>query len=445
MAESLLSQRVDAIRRLARRGAVTALAKVVSKARAEDLAASMLHLQPAEQRLVFAQIRDDAVAAKVLASVEASEFLDLVRDLSHERLAQLLRRLAPDDQTDAVERLEPEARTAVLQLLQGEDRAQVEKLLAYPPDTAGGIMSPLAFRLQEDCSCGDAIAAVQAISGKAQVHYIYVEDENGVLSGTLSLRSLLTHPPGTRLAEFMSRDVLTVTPLTDQEEVARIAGHYGLLAVPVVDAQRHLIGIITVDDVMDVLREEAAEDLLKMAGVSAPEGGRLRTLARRLPWLCFTLLGGLLLSLGIHWFFGLDSAAARVLGFLPVVMGLEGNIAVQSATLSVRHISTGRMEGRLLASLAEELAVGLLFGALFGGVIGAFIVLNLGLPSLGTTVALGVAAGTAVAALLGSTVPLVLRRFGLDPAIATSPLVVALADLAGVGLYLAVAAWRAQV
>lgn len=443
MAESLLSQRVDAIRRLARRGAVTALAKVVSKSRSEDIAAAMMHLHPAEQRLLFAQIRDDEQAAKVLAGVDEADFRHLVQDLGVERLAVLFKEMDPDDQTDVVELLDENTRSAMLQQIAGEDRAQVEELMGYPPDSAGGIMSPLAFRLDEDCSCRDAIAAVQEHSDHEQIYYVYIHNEAEQLTGVVSLRGLLTHAPSMRLGDVMVRDVIAVGPETDQEEVARIAGRYGLLAVPVLDQQRHLLGIVTVDDVIDVIREEAAEDMLLMAGVSeeAETGptSRLQPVLQRLPWLLVTLCGGLGISEIIRRFDSVLSADLVLAGFIPIVMGMEGNVGIQSATLTVRNLATGRMEGRAMVSILSEMLTGFVMGLIFAVLVGSYSYIRYGNLQVSAAVSTAIVMGMTTAALVGSSVPLTMKRLGVDPAIATGPFVTTLMDGVGLTIYLSIA------
>jgi magnesium transporter len=443
MADTLLTQRVDAIRRLARRGHATPLAKVVAKTRAEDLAAVIGHLTAPEQRLVFVQVKEDRVAADVLSRVHGDDFMHLVEDVAPERLALLLTHLPADDQTDLLERLPEDAREAVMQRMKGEAREEVEELLGYAPDTAGGIMSPGAFTLGIDTTCRDAIAAVQEASDQELIYYCYVEDDDGRLVGVTSLRNLLTHPPSTRLVDIMSRDVIVVRTDTDQEEVARIAGRYDLLAVPVVDAGRQLVGIVTVDDVIDVIKEEAAEDMLLMAGVRESDeelgSSRLLVPAKRLPWLLVTLLGGLGIAELIHFFDPLLRREALLAGFIPIVMGMEGNVGIQAATVTVRGIATGRIDGSLKKAVGGEVFNGVVLGAVFAVAIGGYCLLRFGDVGVALSVALAVVTGMTSAALVGTLVPLTLRRLGIDPAIATGPFVTTAMDVLGLTIYLTAA------
>lgn len=444
MAESLLNQRVDAIRRLARRGATAALLKVVSKTRAEDLAAAMDHLAPSEQRAVFAQIKADAVAADVLTRVDPSIFQLLVNELPVDRVVALFAEMEADDQTDLLELLPDERRDVVLQKIRRDEREQVEELLGYAPDTAGGIMSPLAFRLRDETTCRDAIAAVQEASDHELVYYVYVENEAGQLAGVTSLRNLLTHPPSTRLTDIMTTDVIAVQASTDQEEVARIAGRYDLLAVPVVDEARRLVGIVTVDDVIDVIKEEAAEDMLLMAGVGEEDvdpsrGSRLGAAGRRLPWLLITLAGGLAISEIIHRFNGTLTADLALAGFIPIVMGMEGNVGIQSATLSVRNIALGRMDAGVGRMVGGEMITGLMLGLVFAALVGTYCFLRYGALDTALAVSVAIIAGMTTASLVGTLMPVTLRRLGVDPAIATGPFVTTAMDGVGVTIYLSIA------
>ena len=411
--------------------------------RAEDLAAAMGHLARNEQRLVLGQIRSDAVAADVLVRVGDEDFLALTGELPVERLVKLFGEMEADDQTDLIELLPEDKREAVLARLRGDEREQMEELLGYPSDSAGGIMSPLAFRLREDTSCRDAIAAVQEASDHELVYYVYVETESGQLVGVTSLRNLLTHPPSTRLADIMTTDVIAVEPQVDQEEVARIAGRYDLLAVPVVDEHRKLLGIVTVDDVIDVIREEAAEDMLLMAGVgeesAEPQGGRLMVAARRLPWLLVTLAGGVAISEIIRRFNGVLSTDLVLAGFIPMLTGMSGNVGIQSATLTVRNIAVGKLDTGVGGRVAGEALTGLLLGLVFSMLIGLYCMLRYG--DLHTALAVGIAisCNTTAAALMGTLVPLTLRRAGVDPAIATGPFVTTGMDGVGVTIYLSIA------
>ncbi|RME25409.1 MAG: magnesium transporter [Deltaproteobacteria bacterium] len=443
MAEIL--QLVDAIRRLARRGATSALERTIAKSRAEDIAAAMQHLAPAQVKLVFDRITDDEVAAEVLTRVDNPGLEVLVEHLPFERLVQLLDLMEVDDEADVIARLPEELRTRVMAAIEGEDKEHVEDILAWPEDSAGGIMQPVAFRLNENTTCREAIAALHEQQEDLEmIFYIYVENDAGQLVGVTSLRALLTHPPSTPLKEIMATDVIAVTPDTDQEEVARQVSRYDLLAIPVVDEHRKLLGIVTIDDVVDVIREEAAEDMMLMAGVGedidALSGGVLQSTRKRLPWLIVTLCGGMIISEIFNRFQTGTPALVVLAAFVPVMIGMGGNVGIQAATITVRNIAMDRVAaGGTLALIRREAGVGLTMGVFFALVLGTFAALRYGDPRMGLAIAGSGVVQLTVAASVGTLVPLAMQRLGVDPAVATGPFVTTGIDLIGLTLFFSLA------
>lgn len=436
-----IHQLVEAIRRLARRGATAALARTVEKSRAEDIAVAMRHLVPAQMRLVFDQIQDDEVACEVLTRVEQADLEVLVETLSFERLVALLDLMEVDDEADVIAKLPEDLAQRVLAAIEGEDKEIVEDILAWPEDSAGGIMQPVAFRLGEELTCRDAISALHDQQEDLEmVFYIYIENDAGQLVGVTSLRALLTHSPSTKLKEIMETEVITVSPETDQEEVARIVSRYDLLALPVVDVHRKMLGIVTIDDVVDVIKEEAAEDMMLMAGVGddieAHAQGVLRSTRQRLPWLVVTMLGGMAISEIYARFQATDPSAAMLAAFVPVMIGMGGNVGTQAATITVRNIATGRIENSgTLSLLFREARVGFLIGAFFAVVLGTFAALRNGDPRVGLAIGGSGVVQLAVAATIGTMVPLAMQRLRIDPAVATGPFVTTTIDLIGVTLF----------
>ncbi len=445
MPENLLRTRVEAIRRLARRRAGRPLLNVLQKTRGEDVAATMPHLAPAEQRFVFEHIPDDEMAAELLANVGETDLAVLVKDLPLARLVELLDLMEVDDETDVIALLPDNIREQVMSRIEKDDREHVEELLAWPEDSAGGIMQPVAFRLHDDATCREAIQALQESVDVESVFYLYVENDAGQLVGVASLRNLLTNPPNTALSEMMVTEVITVPPHLDQEEVARVVSRYDLLAVPVVDDHRRLQGIVTVDDVIDVIREEAAEDMMLMVGVHQDEAdeqvGVLQAVRQRIAWLLITLVGGILVAeLAKLW--EADIGAFPILaGFLPVVIGMGGNVGSQAATITVRGIALGRVEPRdVLRVVWRESRIGLMLGLGYGLLLVAYCTIRFGLgyAHFGLGVGVAIVAAMATAAIAGSIIPLTLERVGVDPAVATMPFVTTLMDLVGGVIYFSV-------
>lgn len=446
---STLHRRTETIlRRLVRREAAPALRKVLRKTRPEDVAAVMSHLTATEQRRLFNIIEDADYAATVLSNLSEDAVREVTDAMSGDRVMELLELMEPDDATDVVESLQVQLRDRVLRKLVRAEDDEVSALLAWPSDSAGGIMSPDVFILPQTASTGVAIAAIQQSSEDLPTfYYLYVVDNEERLVGVVSLRTLLTHPEHTPLVTIMNRDVIAVAPTQDQEEVAHYVARYDLLAVPVIDEAQHILGVVTVDDVIDVIREEAAEDMMLMAGVhgggdpldysgrSAIEMTRMRG-----GWLLATAFGGIIADRITHAFSG--GLPVEVLaGLIPVVMGMGGNVGIQSTTLAVRGLATGSVQiGGAMQFIVREARVGLLLGLAYGLLLGTYGLMS-GWPEpyVGMTVGISVFLAIGIGSLLGASLPVGLSRVGVDPAIATGPFVTTAVDILGIALYFSVA------
>lgn len=437
-----MEARIEVVRRLARRGAHAALRRALAKSRAVDIAAAITHLAPGEGRLVMGSVEDDEVAADVLARVDEDDLNHLVDGMDFERLVTLLDTMDVDDEADVIDRLPEELHQRVLAAIKGRDKALVEDILAYPDDSAGGIMQPLAFRLNDNLTCRDAISALHEQHDELEtVFYLYVENDVGQLVGVISLRALLTNPPSTPLREIMSMDIIAVGPAEDQEEVARLVSRYDLLAVPVVDEDRSLLGIVTVDDVVDVIKEEALEDMMLMAGVGDdPDpnaAGVFQAARQRGTWLLVTLVGGIGMAELIGVFETALQQQAVLAGFIPVMLGTGGNVGIQAATVAVRNIALGQHEGLSFgATLWREARVGSLLGLGFAFALGIYSLLRwMDEPLLGVAIAASILGTVVSAAALGTAVPMSLNRLGIDPAVATGPFVTTGIDMIAILIY----------
>lgn len=440
MAGSPLQSRVEAIRRLTRKSAGPALRRALARSRPEDIASALSHLAPAEQRLLLSHVEDDGQAADVLVQLEDVDLHKIVHLIDFQRLARLFQEMEADDAADLLDRLPEDLRPRVLAAIKGEGKEQLEDLLAWPADSAGRIMQPVAFRLNDTQTCREAIEALQHAENVEMVFYLYAENEAGQLVGVTSLRNLLTHPPSTRIADIMTPDVITVNPEADQEEVAKIVSRYGLLAVPVVDEGRHLLGIVTVDDVVHVIKEEAAEDMMLMAGMgneADPNAGTVFQAARtRLPWLLVTMGGGIVTSEIISRVQPMLAHEAVLVAFIPVIMGMGGNVGIQAATIAVRNLATG--VGTSLgmgAVMFREMRVGFLVGLAFALVVGTFAAIRNHDPLLGAAIAIAGLVQLTVAATFGTGIPALMARLGVDPAVATGPFVTTGIDMLAIAVY----------
>ena len=338
-----------------------------------------------------------------------------------------------DDVADLIGRLPDEKSDAILEKMQKEGSEEIEDLLKYDDDTAGGIMVTDFIALPQDLTAKEAIEQIQTEYHDVEMpFYLYVVDEYGKLVGVISLRQLVVVPPETSLKKFMTTDV-------DQEEVAKLVARYDILAVPVVDETNRLEGIVTVDDVIDIFRQEATEDMLKMAGVSeeyVETQSIFRSTKTRLPWLLASCAGGIMALFIIGRFEGTLNQFAYLAAFIPVIMGMGGNIGTQSSTIVVRGLATGRINVRdFWRVVSKEFSIGLIMGGFYAVLIGAVAQLQYTVQMLAMTVGFAVIISMTVAALVGSGVPLLLARINIDPAVATGPFVTTAIDIISVYCY----------
>jgi len=435
---------IETIKRLLRRGATPNLRKIVNRSHAADLSIVFLSVSRPNQQNLFEMIADIEQKGALLSELDESTFLGLVDGIPVDELVKIFEHMPTDDIADLLGRLPDEMSRSILSKMEKEDSEEVEDLLSYGDQTAGGIMVPEFIALKDDTTVKEAIESLQKEHQDVEMpFYLYVVDEYGKLVGVISLRQLVVTPPSSRLKDFMSTDVFSVQTHTDQEEVAEIVARYDILAVPVVDDSNTLVGIVTVDDVIDIFKKEATEDMLKMVGVG--EGfietqSVLRSSKRRLPWLLAGCLGGIASSYVLN-FFGASLASFTLLApFIPVVMGMGGNIGAQSSTIVVRGLATGSLNiVDIWSVIFKELFIGLILGVVYGLVIGIVAQFQYSAISLAISVGLGVLASMSIAGFIGSLVPMVFARLNIDPAVATSPFMSTTVDVISVFFYFTIA------
>ncbi len=434
-----------AAKRLLHRQAIRHLTNMLSRLHSADIAHIIQQLDyPEEKRTVFDCLPDDETRGQVLSECEPETGSQVVINLSSSRVANILRWLGPDDAAAILRNFPEDQRVQILSLMNQEASTEVKDVLQYDEGTAGSIMTTEVFFLEEHTTVDQAIHALQEATEAETVFYIYVTDKDERLTGILSLRRLLTVPGSTPLQTIMTRKTIAVTPDMDQEEVARLVAAYNLLAVPVVDQDKVLLGIITVDDVIDVIREEATEDMLKMAG--APEEGAslqssiTKAAGARFPWL-FTNLLGTFLSGGLLWYFRFTlQEVVALVSFIPVISAMGGNVGLQTSMLVIRGLATGQIGRRDLTRVwLHELGIGLLLGLLSGG-----LVMTVGWVwhddfLLGVVVGGSLLLAFLVSTTLASLIPIVFDRLDMDPAIAAGPLVSTTMDIMGIAIYLSLA------
>ena len=366
------------------------------------------------------------------------------------------RLLPPDDLADVIQEAPPEERGAMLDLLDAPTRQEVVALLAYHEDRAGGLMNPRFARVRPDMTVDEAIRYVrrQAQDQIETLYYVYALDESQRLVGVLSFRQLLTAPGASRVSEIMEKDLVKVSEHEDREAVAKVVSEHDLFAVPVVGGDGKLLGIVTVDDVVDVLQEEATEDAQKMGGVQPLEAPYLRTslghmVRKRAGWLAILFVGEMLTANAMARYQAEIARAVVLACFIPLIISSGGNSGSQASTLVIRAMALGQLRLReWWRVVSRELVTGLALGAILAS-IGVIRILiwerifhtygtHFGL--LAITVGLSVAGVVLWGTIAGSMLPFVLRRFHLDPASASAPLVATLVDVSGLVIYFTIAA-----
>lgn len=435
---------VESVKRLLRRDATTRLRKIVKKTHAADLSLVFHSLSISNQGRLFNLIDDIEIKGEVFSNVGEDTVLNLIEDLNLDDVVEILDLMPKDDVADLLGRLPVEKSDVILEMMKKEGSEEVEGLLHYGDDTAGGIMVPDFIALREDTTARAAIESLQEEHLDVEMpFYLYVVDANGKLIGVSSLRQLVVVPPNTPLKDFMTTDVFAVKTDMDQEEVAKIVARYDILAVPVVDDTNQLVGIVTVDDVIDIIREEATEDILKMAGAGGDfveTKSIFKNIKMRMPWLFASCIGGIVASFIIGYFQESLSKLAYLAAFIPVIMGMGGNIGVQSATITVRGLATGRLNIRDIWSVvSKQLMVGLILGLLYGIIVGLVAQLKYSRELFALSVGIAVLCSMTMAALAGSLVPMTLAKINIDPAIASGPFVTTAIDIISVTLYFIIA------
>jgi magnesium transporter len=437
---------LDTFRRLNRRNAIDHLMKLALKTHPADIAWVFRHLNPEERTNIFNIIAQTDLVGEFLSELDRAIMLELVENLAPKFMVAIMKKMASDDAADILEAIPEKVADEIRRLMEKVDREEVDELLQYHPASAGGLMSPDFTFLDEEFSAGDAIKKIQERSEEKEMSfYLYITHGEGQLAGVLSLRELLMHPPYRLLKNIMNPKVIAVSTDTNQSEVAHVVSKYNFLAVPVVDNTHKLVGIVTVDDIIDVIREEATEEFLQMAGAGKDKEILLKSTwdnaVTRAPWLFASWIGGVIAMMIINHFQGEIQKVLALASFIPIIAGMGGNIATQSSAIVVRGIATGRINMKELSKVVfKEMRVGILLGSVYGVFIGILAYFGYADPkNLGLVVGLSVLVAMTIASTAGTFVPLVLRKLDFDAAIATGPFVTTSIDIIGVSTYFLIA------
>lgn len=429
---------LDSVKRLLRMGATANLVNLLQKQYPADLAQLFSDLPDKDRASTFSLLaeRNSRLAMEALSELGPEVAAALLADRSADEIVKLTQDMPSDDAAALIDHLPEELSGAVLELMQKKPAgADVGELLEYPEKTAGRIMNPKVFALAEDMTASEAIVALQGSRDVEMVFYLYVIDTRRHLVGVVSLRRLLLVPPETALKRIMTADLISVRVDVNQEEVARIVASYNLLAIPVVDEENKLVGVITVDDVIDVIEDEATEDVYRLAGVASDDRvftAPSESLRKRLPWLIVNLVTAFLAASVVKIFEGTIGVVTSLAVFMPVVAGMGGNAATQTLAVIVRGIAIGELTwSNTRRALLKEAVVGIGNGVACG-IVGAVVVwLMQGNPWLGLILGLAMIINMFVAATAGTLIPLALRALKIDPALASSVFITTLTDVFG--------------
>ncbi|MBN1420920.1 MAG: magnesium transporter [Planctomycetes bacterium] len=410
-----------------------------------DVAEILEHITPEEAARVF-RLLDLEDRADTLEHLEEDDQVRLVEKVGVDAVAPAVEEMAPDDRADLIKALPEEAAEELLDRLSGEERKDVQTLVAYPEGTAGSIMSTDFAAIGIELTAAAAIEALRRqVHESETVYSIFAIDDEGRLAGIVPLEKLVFAAPEKRVAELSVPCPTAVHPEDDQEQVARVIQKYDLLGVPVTDADGRIVGIVTQDDVMDVLEEEATEDAQRMAAVAPLDtpyfhARFLELVRKRGGWLVVLFLAEMFTGTAMRHFEDVLSRALALMFFVPLVISSGGNSGSQSATLITRGLAVGDVTLRDWWRISvRELLVGATLG-LFLGLVGFGRAMLWG-TSVGVGIVVGLTLITVVAVMttVGGMLPLILKRVGFDPAIASSPFVASLADVSGVLIYLSMA------
>jgi magnesium transporter len=421
---------------------------------ADELHEAWRLLSPEERFESFGFLSPEE-AQEFFLDLRAADQLLIVRQSPPALRRSWIRLLAPDDAADLLQEARPEERAELMALLDSPTRREVAALLAYEEDDAGGLMSPRYARLRPDMTVDEAIGylRMQARQRLETIHYAYVLDSRQHLLGVMSLRELLTAPGDRQVADVMRTGLVTAAEDTDQEEIGQLFSRHDLIAVPVLDREGRMKGIVTVDDIVDVVEQEATEDIQKMGGSEALDApylqvGMLSMVRKRAGWLSALFLGELLTATAMGYYEKEIARAAVLAIFIPLIISSGGNSGSQATTLIIRALALSEVRLRdWWRVFRRELVAGLGLGAILGAL--GYTRIVIWQKAFGTygehgfliafTVAMSLVGVVLWGTLIGSSLPFVLRRLGFDPASASAPFVATLVDVTGLIIYFSVA------
>jgi magnesium transporter len=428
---------ISSARKFINMGVLSRLWNLVKNLHAADIASLMNHLIEREKLTLFNTIyeKDKEKGGEVLSELVPEDAADMLKELPVEQISVILQDLPPDDVPPILQHLPEEMQNTVLAAMEDKPSEDVKELLLYEEETAGRIMSPNFYALNENTNVSDAITAMQLEGDVESAFYLYVIDDQERLVGVTSLRQLLFARPNTPLKKIMTTEIISVQTETDQEVVARNVASYNLVAIPVVDNENKLVGVVTVDDVIDVIDKEATEDMYKMVSLDTTDrvqDSAFTSLKKRLPFLLFSLLTASLAPFVVKNFTGTIEKVVELAVFMPLVAALGGIAGNQTIAIMVREIAIGQIDWfSARKALLKELMVGIGNGIIIGSILGGLSYVLMGNLYFGLVLGLACIVNLFVAALVGTLIPLFLKLLRLDPALGSVNLLTMFTDSMG--------------
>ncbi len=409
----------------------------------EDIAEILGEFSVDDKLIIFNSL-DVGKAAVVLDDTDSPTRLQILQKLDSDKLAKILDEMPVDEAADVVEEVPEEEREDILDLMEKEDAEEVEEILSYPEDTAARVMNPDFVYVREENDVEDAISHIRSLEIEGEIFYVYVVDDEMRLRGIVPIRKLLTAPKGTLIHSIMeTKDIHSILVDKDREEAALMIKKYDLTSLPVVDHEGKLVGRITVDDIIDVIDEEMAEDISRMTGTIEEEHGTETTMKatqNRLPWLITCMLGSIITGLVIQMFEVTLEETIALVSFIPVITATGGNSGVQASTVVVRGIALGHLD---LTKIGEEvwrqLKIAITLGLVCGIVLTALANFWKRNSVVGMIVGLSILLVVIWSNITGVVIPMTFKKLRIDPAIASGPLITTMNDVVGVFIYLSVA------
>jgi len=398
----------------------------------------MDHLIFRDKLILFNVIleKDMEKTGEVLSEIDPEDAASIIKELQLEQITELFQIVPPDDVASILDLLPDDFKESILNAMEEKPSEDVKGLLHYEEETAGRIMSPEFYALDHNTNVSDAKTAMQLEGDVESAFYLYAVDGENRLVGVVSLRQLLFAPPNTPLRDIMVKDVISVHPETDQEEVARYVADYNFVAIPVVDSESTLIGVVTVDDVIDVIDKEATEDIYKMVSLDTTDriqDSAFKSIKKRLPFLMFSLITASLAPFVVNHFKATIKEFVTLAVFLPLVMALGGIAGNQTIAIIVREIAIGQTDWLTARkTLLKEILVGIGNGIIIGSILAVASYLLIQNPYLGLILGLAIIINLFIAALVGTLIPLFLKLIKLDPALGSVNLLTMCTDTIGV-------------